>query len=105
MCEEVNSLIVNRLQVRDVFVQEAVCHQKPSGKDCGVVVAKFATFDTKRKVMEDKSRLGTIDHYQHIIITHDKPKWRRQHEATMRMVIRTLGNRLYLKGAVWGESR
>ena len=64
----------------------------------GVIVARCVNSDQKDKVMKAKSLLNT-GNYRHISITHDKPKWQRQHEANLRLVIKTLGtNKLYLKG-------
>ena len=33
-------------------------------------------------------------------IAHDKPKWQRQHESNMRLIVKTLGtNRLFVRGS------
>ena len=34
--------------------------------------------------MEAKSKLRDTEHFSHISIVHDKPKWQRQHEANLR---------------------
>ena len=65
----------------------------------GVIVAKCLNFADKQKVMEAKSKLRDSAHFNHIRIFHDKPKWQRQHEANLRLMVKTLGtNKLYDRG-------
>ena len=49
--------------------------------------------------MEAKSKLNNLEHFRHIHIYHDKPKWQRQQEGNFRILVKSLvPNRLFLKG-------
>ena len=49
--------------------------------------------------MEAKSLLRDSEHYSHIRIYPDKPKWQLLHESNMRMLVKTLGqNKLFIRG-------
>ena len=97
--QRVNSLLVNELRLVDVQVVDG--DRKPKhDRDCGVIVAKCGNTEHKQKIMEAKSKLRQSEHFSHIHITHDKPRWQRQHESNVRMVVKTLGtDKLYLKGS------
>ena len=50
--------------------------------------------------MEAKSKPRDSAHFNHICVFHDKPKWQRQHEANLRLVVKTFGtNKLYVRGS------
>ncbi len=96
---KVNDLLSNQLQLEDVRVTEAVRKEKFEGRDAGVIIAKWEHVEAKRKVMQAKSRLNTTEHFGHIRIDHDKPRWQRQHETNMRLLVRSIGaNKLYVRG-------
>ena len=61
------------------------------GRDNGVIVAKCSSIEAKSAIMEAKSLLRDSEHYSHIRIYPDKPKWQRFHESNMRMLVKTLG--------------
>ena len=98
--EKVNNLLLGQLKIENVRVAEAVRKDKFNNNTCGVVVAKCSNIDDKNKVMEAKSKLRDTEHFSHISIVHDhKPKWQRQHEANLRLVVKTLGtNKLFIGG-------
>ena len=97
--EKVNNLISAQLKLRDARVIEATRKNKYNGNTCGVIVAKCSDTGVKSKIMEAKSLLRNSEHHGHISISHDKPKWLRQHEANMRLIVKTLGtNRLHIRG-------
>lgn len=96
---KVNDLLSTQLQLPNVNVLEAERKAKPEGRDAGVIVAKCNRVEDKRLIMEAKSKLNNTEHFSHIHIAHDKPRWQRQHEANMRMLVRSIGaNKLYVKG-------
>ena len=98
--ERVNTLLAGELQLVDVQVTSAERKPKFNNYDCGVIVAKCVNFADKQKIMEAKSRLRESAHFSHIRIIHDKPKWQRQHEANLRLVVKTLRtNKLYVRGS------
>ena len=97
--DKVNNLLLGQLKIENVRVAEAVRKDKFNNNTCGVVVAKCSNIDDKNKVMEAKSKLRDTEHFSHISIVHDKPKWQRQHEANLRLVVKTLGtNKLFIRG-------
>ena len=94
-----NTLFTGELQLENVQVTSAERKPKFNNNDCGVIVAKCVDFTDKQKVMEAKSKLRESEHFSHIRIFHDKPKWQKQHEANLRLVVKTLGtNKLYVRG-------
>ena len=96
--DKVNNLVAAQLKLPEVKVAEAERKQTFRAGRNGVIVARCVNSDQKDKVMKAKSLLNT-GNYRHISINHDKPKWQRQHEANLRLVIKTLcTNKLYLKG-------
>ena len=63
-------------------------------------MATCENLDDKKKIIEAKSLLRNSPHHSHVSIFHDKPKWQRQHEANIRLVVKTLGtNKLFVKGS------
>ena len=97
--EKGNNLLLGQLIIENVRVTEAVRKDKFNNNTCGVVVAKCSNIDDKNKVMEAKSKLLDTEHFSHISIVHDKPEWQRQHEANLRLVVKTLGtNKLFIRG-------
>ena len=97
--DKVNNLLLGQLKIENIRVAEAVRKDKFNNNTCGVVVAKCSNIDDKNKVMEAKSKLRDTEHFSHISIVHDKPKWQRQHEANLRLVVKTLGtNKLFIRG-------
>ena len=68
--------------------------RKPAynGRDNDVIVAKCSSIEDRSTIMEAKSLLRDAEHYLHIRIYPDKPKWQRVHEANMRVLVKTLGN-------------
>ena len=98
--EKVNNLILGQLKIENVRVTEAVRKETFNNNGCGVIVAKCASSDDKKQVMAAKSKLRDAEHYNHVNIAHDKPKWQRQHESNMRLIVKTLGtNRLFVRGS------
>lgn len=98
--DKVNTFIRDDLKLNGVNIVQADRKDKYNGNTCGVIVAKCASIDDKWKVMEAKSVLRDTVNASHIRIFHDKPKWQRQHEANVRLVVNTLGtNKLYLRGS------
>ena len=98
--EKVNNLILGQLKIENVRVTEAVRKEAFNNNGCGVIVAKCANIDDKKQVMAAKSKLRDAEHYNHVNIAHDKPKWQRQHESNMRLIVKTLGtNRLFVRGS------
>ena len=97
--DKVNELIAVQLSLPEVQVAEAERKQKPVGKDAGVIVVKCGDMDSKHRIMEAKSRLNGLDHYKHIRIYQDKPRWQRQHEANVRLLVRSIGShKLFVRG-------
>ena len=97
--DKVNELIAVQLSLPEVQVPEAERKQKPVGKDAGVIVVKCGDMDSKHRIMEAKSRLNGLDHYKHIRIYQDKPRWQRQHEANVRLLVRSIGShKLFVRG-------
>ena len=100
VAQRVNTLLSGELKLENVQVTSAERKPKFNNNDCGVIVAKCVNFADKQKVMEAKSKLRDSTHFSHIRIFHDKPKWQRQHEANLRLVVKTLGtNKLYVRGS------
>ena len=98
--DKVNTLLQQELKLQDVHVTNADRKPTYNGRVCGVIVAKCTNVDDKNKVMEAKSLLRNSTHHSHISIFNDKPKWQRQHEANVRLVVKTLGtNKLFLRGS------
>ena len=98
--QRVNTLFSGELKLENVHVTSAERKPKFNNNECGVIVAKCVNFANKQKFMEAKSKLRDSAHSSHIRIFHDKPKWQRQHEANLRLVIKTLGtNNLYVRGS------
>ena len=96
---KVNELVSTQLLLPDVKVVETDRKPKPDGKDNGVIVVKCSDIEDKKKILEAKSRLNGLEHFKHIRIYHDKPQWQRQHEANVRLLVRSMGNhKLYVKG-------
>ena len=53
----------------------------------------------RKKIMEAKSKLNTSEHFRHIRIYPDKPRWQRQHEANVRLLVKSLGtHKLFIRG-------
>ena len=97
--EKVNNLLSSELKLQNVRVTEAERKAKFEGKDSGVVVAKCKNAEEKQNIMQAKSLLRNSEHHSHIRIYHDKPYWQRQHEANVRLLVKSIGsNKLYLKG-------
>ena len=97
--QKVNDLVSTQLALENVQITEAERKPKFAGNVNGVIVAKCETADGKRKIMEAKSKLNNLEHFRHIHIYHDKPKWQRQQEANFRILVKSLvPNRLFLKG-------
>ena len=100
--DKVNELIAVQLSLPEVQVAETKRKQKPVGKDAGVIVVKCGDIDSKHRIMEAMSRLNGLDHYnfyKHIRIYQDKPRWQRQHEANVRLLVRSIGShKLFVRG-------
>ena len=97
--EKVNHLLASQLKLGNVHVTEAERKPKPEGKDAGVIVAKCSNVKDKALIMQSKSTLKNSTHFSHIRIYPDKPKWQRQQEANVRLLVKSLGeNKLYLRG-------
>ena len=97
--DKVNNLLRDVLKLRDVKVSSAERKPAYNGRDNGVIVAKCSSIEAKSAIMEAKSLLRDSEHYSHIRIYPDKPKWQRVHESNMRMLVKTLGqNKLFIRG-------
>ena len=102
----VKTLLSGELKLENVYVTSAEQKPKFNNNDCGVIVAKCVDFTDKQKVMEAKSKLRESEHFSHIRIFHDKPKWQRQHEENLRLVVKTFGtNKLYVTNSPLTEER
>ena len=98
--EKVNSLVSTQLSLPEVKVESAQRKQKPEGRDAGIILVECSDIIDKRKIMEAKSKLNTFKHFKHIRIFHDKPRWQRQHEANVRLLVKSLGtNKLFIRGS------
>ncbi len=96
---KLNNLLSNELKLKDVQLTDVDRKPKYNNSDCGVIVAKCANIQQKGMVMEAKSLLRNSAHNSHIKIFPDKPKWQRQQEANVRMVVRALGpDKLSMRG-------
>ena len=97
--DKINSLIRDVLKVDNVVVASAERIPKYNGRDSGIIVAKCSTKEHKSKIMEAKSLLRHSEHYSHIRVYPDKPKWQRIQESNLRMLVKTLGpGKLVMKG-------
>lgn len=97
--DKVNNLLCNDLKLPGMSVTKAERKDKFNGNTCGVVVAVCGNLDDKKRVMDAKCSLRDSVHNKHVSIFHDKPKWQRQHESNVRLVVKTLGtHKLFLKG-------
>ena len=90
--DKVNNLLRDVLKLEDVKVSSAERKPAYNGRDNGVIVAKCSSIEDRSTIMEAKSLLRDAEHYSHIRIYPDKPKWQRVHEANMRVLVKTLGN-------------
>ena len=89
---EVNSLIKDGLNIRDITVVSAV--RKVNSFDSsktGVVVAKFRTKEEKYTVMKSKRKLKDSRRYEKVFIEHDLPRHQRVMNANIRTIVKTLG--------------
>ena len=97
--EKVNNLVSTQLSLPEVKVEAAQRKHKPEGRDAGIILVKCSDISGKRKIMEAKSKLNTFEHFKHIRIFHEKPRWQRQHEANVRLLVKSLGtNKLFVRG-------
>ena len=80
--DKVNNLVGAQLKLPQVKVAEAERKQTFRADINGVIVARCVNNDQKDKVMKARSLLNT-GNYRHISVTHNKPKWQRQHEANL----------------------
>ena len=90
--DKVNNLLRDVLKLEDVKVSSAERKPAYNGRDNGVIVAKCSSIEDRSTIMEAKSLLRDSEHYSHIRIYPDRPKWQRVHEANMRILVKTLGN-------------
>ena len=97
--EKVNNLVASQLSLPNVTISEAERKTKPEGKDAGVIVVKCSDVNDRKKIMEAKSKLNASEHFRHIRIYPDKPRWQRQHEANVRLLVKSLGtHKLFIRG-------
>ena len=91
--------MATQLSLPEVKVEAAQRKHKPEGRDAGIILVKCSDISDERKIMEAKSKLNTFEHFKHIRIFHDKPRWQRQHEANVRLLVKSLGtNKLFVRG-------
>ena len=96
--EKVNNLVTAQLSLPNVRVEAAVRKPKPEGRDAGVILAKCSDFSDRKRIMEAKSKLNTLEHFKHIRIYPDKPRWQRQ-QANVRSLVKSMGtNKLFIRG-------
>ena len=97
--EKVNNLVTAQLSLPDVRVEAAVRKPKPEERDAVVILAKCSDFSDKKRIMEAKSKLNTLEHFKHIRIYPNKPRWQRQQEANVRFLVKSMGtNKLFMRG-------
>ena len=97
---KVNNLVASQLSLPGIQVEAAERKHKPEGKDAGVIVVKCLNYNDKKRIMEAKSKLNTTEHFKHIRIYQDKPLWQRQHEANIRVLVKSLGShKLFVRGS------
>ena len=89
--EKVNNLVATQLSLPEVKVEAAQRKHKPEGRDVGIILVKCSDISDKRKIKEAKSKLNTFEHFKHIRIFHDKPRWQWQNEANVRLLVKSLG--------------
>ena len=97
---KVNNLAASHLSLPGIQVEAAERKPKPDGKDAGVIVVKCLSYNDKKRIMGAKSKLNTTEHFKHIRIYQVKPLWQRQHEANIRVLVKSLGtHKLFVKGS------
>ena len=95
--EKVNNLVASQSSLPNVTITEAERKAKP--EDAGVTVVKCSDVNDRKKIMEAKSKLNASEHFRHIHIYPDKPRWQRQHEANVRLLVKSLGtHKLFIRG-------
>ena len=96
--EKVNNVINEGLDINDITVAEAVRKNGRNGKP-GVVIAKCRAVTDKIRIMKSKSALNRSARYKQVRIYHDKPKFERDLEANLRLVVSTIGkDKLVMRG-------
>ena len=96
---KVNGLVKDGLKIKDVSVMTAERKANRSDYEHGIVIAKCASANDKRKIMSNKRNLKSDRKYSRVYIDHDMSREDRIMASNLKSIVKAVGNnKLYVRG-------